>query len=214
MIPSAVFFDMDGTLTDSEPIWFESEKEVMSRFDYTWTVDDQRECIGGPLLKVGRIMSNRVNGENTPEFFVEILVAKVSENFQTKMGYMPGALETLKQVVARGIPTALVTASPKQLADATIRGLPGDYFDLVVSSDDVVNTKPDPECYLKAANYFGVDIANCLILEDSKTGVMSAAASGAKVIAIPHLVQVQATEQVKIIKTLLGMSLDELFALH
>ena len=43
MIPSAVFFDMDGTLTDSEPIWFKSEKEVMARFDYTWTVDDQRE---------------------------------------------------------------------------------------------------------------------------------------------------------------------------
>ena len=74
MIPSAVFFDMDGTLVDSEPIWFESERELMARFDYNWTQDDQKETVGGPLLRVGKIMAKKSNSNNDPEFFMEALI--------------------------------------------------------------------------------------------------------------------------------------------
>ena len=214
MIPSAVFFDMDGTLVDSEPIWFESERELMARFDYNWTQDDQKETVGGPLLRVGKIMAKKSNSNNEPEFFMEALISLVSKNFSSKLRYMPGALELLAEICARGIPTALVTASPRQLATATQRALPEPYFDFVVSADDVQNTKPDPECYLKAAKELGVAIENCLVLEDTNTGVSSAVASGAFVVAIPHLVPIAAKPRVVVINTLKNLSVDQLFSLH
>ena len=64
------------------------------------------------------------------------------------------------------------------------------------------NTKPHPEGYLKAADFFGVDISDCLIFEDSLTGVAAATASGASLIAVPHLVTVEQSQRVRVIKSL------------
>ena len=50
----AIFFDMDGTLVDTEPYWLAAETELMERYGYTWTLDDQKNCLGGPLPRVGQ----------------------------------------------------------------------------------------------------------------------------------------------------------------
>lgn len=214
MRPKAVFFDMDGTLIDSEPLWFENEVKLMAQFDYEWTLEDQTNCVGGPIQKTGNYMAAIVKGENRPEFFMEALIAMVSSDFEQRLAFMPGALELLKDLSSQGINLALVSASPRQMLEATSRVLQGRYFELLISSDDVVDPKPNPECYLKAAKHFNLDISQCLILEDSKTGVLSAQASGAKVVAIPHLVEIQANDQVVVIETLAGMSVEQLFSLH
>lgn len=214
MIPSAVFFDMDGTLIDSEPIWFASEQELMSKFGYVWTEEDQKESIGGPLMRVGNMMAQKSNSNNPPEYFAEELISLASKNFQAQLRFMPGALELLARISEMGIPTALVTASPKGLASAAENALPKPYFNLVVSADDVKNTKPDPECYIKAARDLGVDISKCLILEDTNTGVTSAVASGAYVVAIPHLVPIFPQPKVVVIETLQNLTVEQLFSLH
>jgi len=214
MIPSAVFFDMDGTLIDSEPIWFASEQELMAKFGYNWTEEDQKASIGGPLMRVGKMMAQRSNSINPPEYFAEEFSSLASKNFPTQLRFRPGALELLAQISEMGIPTALVTASPKGLASAAESALPKKYFNLVVSADDVKNTKPDPECYIKAARDLGVDISNCLVLEDTNTGVSSAVASGAYVVAVPHLVPVIPQPRVVVIDTLQDLTVEQLFSLH
>jgi|FLOH01.1.fsa_nt_gi HAD superfamily hydrolase (TIGR01509 family) len=214
MIPKAVFFDMDGTLIDSEPLWFENEVKLMAQFDYEWGALDQSNTIGGPIEKVGKYMSACVLGVNTPEFFAESLISMVSSDFESRLVFMPGALELLHSLSEIGMKLALVSASPRQMLEATFRRLEGKYFELLVSKDDVVNPKPDPECYLKAAEFFGVSPSDCLILEDSLTGVLSAKASGAKVVAIPHFVEILADDQVVVIATLKAMKLESLFSLH
>ena len=210
----AVFFDMDGTLIDSEPLWFESEVKLMAQFDYEWTLSDQAECIGGPIQKTGNYMAAKLNGENSPEFFIEVLISMVSADFEERVDFMPGALELLRELSESGVRLALVSASPRQMLEATLRALGGKYLELLISSDDVVEPKPSPECYLKAAKYFNLDISDCLILEDSKTGVASAKSSGAKVVAIPHFVEIAADEQVVVLETLRDISVEKLFALH
>ena len=214
MRPKAVFFDMDGTLIDSEPLWFENEVKLMAQFDYAWTSDDQMKCIGGPIQKTGNYMSAKVNGQNNPQFFIESLISMVSSDFEKRITFMPGALELLKALSENGIKLALVSASPRQMLEATSRVLGGKYLELLISSDDVIEPKPNPECYLKAAAFFGLDISQCLILEDSGTGVASGRASGAKVVAIPHLIEILGDEQVVVVKSLKGMSVEDLFALH
>ena len=214
MKPKAVFFDMDGTLIDSEPLWFENEVKLMAQFDYAWTSEDQMKCIGGPIQKTGNYMSAKVNGQNNPQFFIESLISMVSSDFEKRITFMPGALELLKALSENGIKLALVSASPRQMLEATSRVLGGKYLELLISSDDVIEPKPNPECYLKAAAFFGLDISQCLILEDSGTGVASGRASGAKVVAIPHLIEIVEDEQVVVVKSLKGMSVEDLFALH
>jgi len=213
-MPKAVFFDMDGTLIDSEPLWFENEVKLMAQFDYEWRVSDQLSCIGGPIGRVAKYMADRAGGENQPEFFAESLISMVSSDFEERLTFMPGALDLLKEVSGLGIHTALVSASPRQMLDATARVLKNQYLQLLISSDDVVNAKPDPECYLKAAAHFKVNIEECLILEDSLTGVAAAKSSGARVVAIPHLAIIPGDEQVVVISTLEAMSAAKLFALH
>jgi beta-phosphoglucomutase-like phosphatase (HAD superfamily) len=83
-------------------------------------------------------------------------------------------------------------------------------FSFSLSADDVTNPKPDPEAYLKAADKFQVDINNCLILEDSPTGVRAAKASGAFVIAVPHFIEIEPRERLRVISSLSELSYEKL----
>ena len=87
-------------------------------------------------------------------------------------------------------------------------------FKITISSDDVSETKPNPEGYLKAASLLNVDILSCLILEDSATGVKAAQASGAKVIAVPHLVKMAKTAQTRIVHSLEELTFEKLGKLY
>ena len=74
------------------------------------------------------------------------------------------------------------------LAAVLVEALPKGTFDAVVTGDMVRNGKPDPEAYLMAAELLGVDIKECVAFEDSISGVASAENSGARTVAIPHLI--------------------------
>ena len=100
----------------------------------------------------------------------------------------PGAAEMLRHVKAAGLPLAVATSTQRDrarehLEHATFLPL----LDALVTRDDVVNAKPHPEPYLLAAARLGVNPADCLALEDSHTGVRSAAAAGMKVVMVPDL---------------------------
>ena len=183
----AVLWDMDGTLVDSEPFWLQSEKELMAEYDYIWTDEDQRHCLGGPLLRVGKYMYELAGHRQSPEFFMHELTQRTAKAFFSSIKAMPGVAERLEELHQAKIPMALVTASPRVMADNVSAALGAHYFQSIVSTDDVVNSKPDPEGYLKAARQLNVDIEKCLIFEDSNTGVRAAQASGASVVGLTHL---------------------------
>jgi HAD superfamily hydrolase (TIGR01509 family) len=211
----AIFFDMDGLTINSEPQWLEAEIELTAPWGYAWTLEDQAACLGGPLSKVGQYMSDKTGGaKDGPEFhhdIVQLMAGKVSKSAQ----FMPGAKELLTELRDAGIALALVSASPRIIVDAALGHVQPLPFKTTISSDDVTQTKPNPEGYLKAATLLGVNIENCLILEDSLTGVKAAQASGAKVIAVPHLVHIETNSKTKVIKSLNELNfakLKELFA--
>jgi HAD superfamily hydrolase (TIGR01509 family) len=210
----AVFFDMDGLLVDSEPSWFESEKELTQSYGYEWTSDDQVACLGGPLSRIGEYMFDRCNNQKSPPYFTQKLIDIQCSKLRGNTPLMPGAIELVRQLQNEGIATALVSASPRNIVDAVLENLGGSPFPFSISSDDVVNTKPHPDAYLLAAKKIGVDIKRSLVFEDSLTGVSAARASGAWLIAVPHLVVVAESERVRSIKSLEQISfakLQELF---
>ncbi|MFM8620558.1 MAG: HAD family hydrolase [Candidatus Nanopelagicaceae bacterium] len=206
----AIFFDMDGLTVNSEPQWLEAESELTAPFGYQWTTEDQAYCLGGPLLKVGQYMSDVTGGSQDGDSFHRAIIELMIEKVSVQAEFMPGAKELIKNLSISGAPLALVSASPRGIVDAALKHLQPIPFKATISSDDVQFTKPDPEGYLKAAQLLAVDIRNCLILEDSATGVAAARASGAKVIAVPHLVKIEPDFQTKVINSLEELSVDVL----
>jgi HAD superfamily hydrolase (TIGR01509 family) len=115
-----------------------------------------------------------------------------------------------------GIPTALVSASWARLiravADRMEEELTTLPFDVIVAGDDVTYSKPHPEPYLAAARHLGVPIEACIVIEDSPTGVAAGQASGAYVLAVPHLVPIPEHPRRRVLESLDGVTLADLRA--
>ena len=210
----AVFFDMDGLMVDSEPEWFLSEIEVTKPFGYTWLEDDQIACLGGPLSKVGQYMFDKCGQQNSPEYFTQTLIDTQVARMRGNTPTLPGAVELVRELQSQGVKTALVSASPRNIVDAVLDNLGHDLFPFSISADDVVKTKPDPEAYLKAAHMSGSNITNCLVFEDSLTGMNAAIASGAYLIGVPHLVSIEESARVRVIKSLEQLTFSKLTELN
>lgn len=215
--PAAVLFDLDGTLLDSEDLWWAAECSVVSAWGGTWTREDQAHCLGGPLERVTAYMKERTGAPQTPEAIGEELLATMESLLRAgDLHWRPGALELLSACRAAGVPTALVSASHRRLLDAVADavegypGMPDPAFDVTVAGDEVNEGKPHPEPYLEAARLLGVEIGRCVVIEDSPTGVASGQASGAFVLAVPHLVEIPDHSRRRVLATLRDVTLDDL----
>jgi HAD superfamily hydrolase (TIGR01509 family) len=207
---SAVFFDMDGLLVDSEPLWLESETEMMAQYGYQWLESDQAACLGGPLDRVGNYMSGLIDGKRDGSSLTSEIIERMVDKFKGELPFMPGAIELINDLRAHEVELTLVSASPRSLVDAALSNFEVNPFARSISSNDVKVTKPDPEGYLLAASSGGHEITNSLVLEDSLTGVTAAKASGAWVLAVPHLVPIEKLGRVDITDSLANWSYEKL----
>ena len=207
---SAILFDMDGTLIDSEPLWLKAEIEVMAEVGCHWDEQDQINCLGGPAERTERYMQERSQNIKPYGYFINRLHEVMRARITNELDLIPNALTLLKECKDAGIKTALVTASSRDLMTIVLKRFPPGTFDVVVSGDDVEKSKPDPAPYLLAAKQLSVDILKCLVLEDSLTGVQSGLSSGAKVIGIPHLVQMSEHPNLRVISSLDEITLGDI----
>jgi len=207
---SAILFDMDGTLIDSEPLWLKAEIEVMAEVGCHWDEQDQINCLGGPAERTERYMQERSQNIKPYGYFINRLHEVMRARITNELDLIPNALSLLKECKDAGIKTALVTASSRDLMTIVLKRFPPGTFDVVVSGDDVEKSKPDPAPYLLAAKQLSVDISKCLVLEDSLTGVQSGLSSGAKVIGIPHLVQMSEHPNLRVISSLDEITLSDI----
>ncbi|MDQ0742982.1 HAD superfamily hydrolase (TIGR01509 family) [Clavibacter sp. B3I6] len=211
--PAAVLWDMDGTIVDTEPYWMVAEQELVGSFGGTWTHEDGLRLIGNGLPDSARIL--QAAGVDLPvDEIIGRLSDRVMEQILVEVPWRPGARELLRGIRDAGVPTALVTMSIGRMARQVAEAVPFDAFDRVVAGDDVTHSKPHPEAYLTAARLLGVDVRDCVAIEDSAPGVASAAASGATVIAVPHHVPLPADDAYVLWDTLAGRSLADVEAAH
>ena len=207
---SAVFFDMDGLLVDSEPLWLISETQMMAEYGYKWLESDQAACLGGPLDRIGNYMSGLIGGKRDGHSLMMEIIDRMVEKFKGDLPFMPGAIALINDLRAYGVPLTLVSASPRSLVDAALSNFEENPFVRSISSGDVKVSKPDPEGYLLAASSGGHEISNSLVLEDSLTGVTAAKASGAWVLAVPHLVPIEKSGRVDVTDSLANWSYEKL----
>lgn len=189
-LPAAVLWDMDGTLVDTEPRWMAAEIALMADSGRVWTAQDHAELIGMPLLAAARVLHER-GADPAPEAIVTRLVASVAASLAEDVPWQPGVPELLAGLRAAGVPCAMVTMSYRELAEAVAGDAPEGTFAVLVPGEEVTHGKPHPEAYLRAAELLGVDIADCVALEDSPPGVASAYASGARTIGVQSIVRIE-----------------------
>jgi HAD superfamily hydrolase (TIGR01509 family) len=206
---AAVLWDMDGTLVDTEPYWFDSEQEMVESWGGTWTRDDAKALVGNNLLFSAHYLRDR-GVDLPPEQIAELLVDAVVEKVEDEVPWCPGARELLTALTAAGVPCALVTSSYERFVSEVIRKLPEAAFTAVVTGDVVSNGKPHPEPYLHAARSLGVDPARCVAIEDSDAGATSAERAGCRVLVVENHVQVPRSADRTFLRTLEGVSVDDL----
>lgn len=212
--PAAVLFDMDGTLVDSEKLWDVALQELAREYGGDLSADARRSIVGTAMAESMRILHDDLGQpERDPEISAAWINARILELFRGGLPWRPGAFDLLHAVRAAGIPTALVTSSPRALVEIALDTLGRDTFDVVVAGDEVVAAKPHPEPYLTAARLLGAPIERCVAIEDSPTGVTSALASGAAVLAVPAEVPLPALTGVHQVESLTGVDLEALAAL-
>jgi HAD superfamily hydrolase (TIGR01509 family) len=138
-----------------------------------------------------------MSGVDIVEELTQMMLLKLS----AEATLMPGAFDAVNRV-RELMPVALVSASPRNLMDAALSTLPSDFFSFTISADDVERTKPFPDPYLEAARRMNVASSECVVFEDSLTGISSAQEAGCAVIAVPHYVEVIESRSVKVAQSL------------
>ncbi|WP_068424729.1 HAD family hydrolase [Piscicoccus intestinalis] len=212
-LPAAVLWDMDGTLLDTEPYWIEQEHRLVESYGGVWSDEHAHNLVGNDLLVTAAYIREHSPVDLEPEALVDALQSGVIDRLREEVPWRPGALELLAELRSLGVPCALVTMSWRAMVDVVVAGLPEGSFDVVLSGDEVERGKPHPEPYLVAARELGVDVGDCVAIEDSVTGVASAFASGARTIAVPLVVQVPPRDGLTVLPSLAGVRAADLLPL-
>jgi HAD superfamily hydrolase (TIGR01509 family) len=210
---AAVLFDMDGLLVDTEPLWFETEAEVMGRLGGPWAKQDQEQLLGGSMDNtVGYLLARAtrpVPPADVARWMMDGMLRRAAEG---RVIVRPGARELIEAAAAAGIPYALVTGSQRPFAEAVLAST-GFRFPVTVTGDDVTRAKPDPEPYLLAAKLLDADPEQCVALEDSPNGVASATSAGCLVVAVPTLLPIPSAARRLVVPSLSEIKLATLRAL-
>ncbi|GGG68430.1 haloacid dehalogenase [Kocuria dechangensis] len=216
VLPSAVLFDMDGTLVDTEPYWIAAEIELVTAHGGTWTEDDALALIGSGLEDAAAVLQAAGADLGIREI-VDRLLARVSARARERMIYKDGALELVAALREHGVPLALVTSSEKPLAEVVIEAFGGrGVFDVVVTGDLGHPAKPAPDPYLIGASRLtraagrALDPARMVAVEDSRTGIRSATAAGIFTLGVPNMVPVHDAGADLVLPTLAGLTPHEL----
>jgi HAD superfamily hydrolase (TIGR01509 family) len=189
-LPAAVFWDMDGTLVDTEPYWINAEHSIVEEAGGVWNDEYAHQLVGNDLMVSAEFIRDNSPVTLEPVEIVEDLLRRVIAQVSEHVPWRPGAIELLTALRVAGVPNALVTMSWRSLADSVVTALPEGTFAAVITGDEVEHGKPHPEPYLAAARALGVEVVDCIAIEDSPTGVRSAVAAGVPTLAVPHVVPV------------------------
>ena len=186
----AVIFDMDGVLTDSEPLWKIAMEEVFHSVGCSLTREDFQKTVGLRIDEVCEFWYQNpawANRTVSPKEVEDKIMIRMVELIKENGEPLPGVLETTSYLREQGIKIGLATSSYTVLIDAVLETLGiRDRFDKVHSAEGEQYGKPHPAVYLTVADYFKVDPMRCLVIEDSLNGVISGKAAKMKVVCIPE----------------------------
>jgi HAD superfamily hydrolase (TIGR01509 family) len=183
----AVVFDLDGVLVDTEPWWHDVRVAWAASRGLPWTEDDSRACMGRNSREWSAVMRQRLRVDDAAsEIEAAIVDALVARYAAVEVPVVPGAPAAAAAIAARVGVALASSAHPAVIRAAIAAAGLADLFRIVVSSDEVAAGKPAPDVFLEAARRLRVEPVRCLVLEDSRNGVLAGRAAGMRVALIPN----------------------------
>ncbi|ELY44635.1 HAD family hydrolase [Natronorubrum tibetense] len=182
---SAVLFDMDGVLVDSEDYWVEFEREDLFPDAVPDDDVDLAETSGMNFRDIYEYLEDEYGTAITREEWIERFNEAAEEIYTERVDLLDGTHELLEQLNEENIPTAVVSSSPHDWIGMVLKrfDLEGE-FDRVISADDIdAASKPEPDVFEHAADEVGVPAEDCVVVEDSENGIEAAARAGTVVVA-------------------------------
>lgn len=199
----AVIFDMDGVLTDSEPLINMAAIKMFEELGVNVKPEDfhpfigtgEERYIGGVAEKYGLSLNLQAAKKRTYEIYLQLV--------PNHLNAFPGAVELVKDCRRCGLKTALASSADiiKIKANMDKIGLPLEEWDCVVSAEDVTRRKPAPDIFLKAAEKMKLTPAECLVIEDAVNGIQAAKAAGMPCIAVAHTFPKEKLKEADVIKS-------------
>lgn len=209
--PAAILWDFDGTIADTEPLWWQAEGRLMSDWGVVPSEEESRSRVGISLAASVEQMVTRAGREDLDrDVCAQTVTAYVLELMAEGVPYCPGVERILADAREQEIPCALVSQSNREVLALGAAGLPAGTFRVVVSGDQVRHPKPHPEPYLTAVERLGLQPTDCLVLEDSASGMASAQAAGIPALGVPGHQAVVPGRRQRLVESLEFLTLDDL----
>jgi HAD superfamily hydrolase (TIGR01509 family) len=183
---SAVVFDLDGVLLESEQVWAAAKRELSLERGGGWTSEAEQDMLGMSSTEWSRYMRDVLALPMEPQEISAAVVELLSCHYRESLPLIDGADAAVRALAERW-PLGLASSSNRQTIDLVLdlTGWDG-CFAATTSSEEVAAGKPAPDVYLETVRRLGASAASCVAVEDSDVGIRSARAAGMAVVAIPN----------------------------
>ena len=184
----AVIFDLDGVLADSEPWWTKIDAALLAEYGITYR-DEHKLDVLGTSYRVSVEFYKKAFGISAPtDEMMQRREAIAIDFFATRIDLFPSTKPVLEHLRQMNLRLALATSSVSACARPFLdRHKLAEFFEVVVTGDEVVHGKPHPDIYLRAAEKLGVATEACLVVEDALSGIAAAKAAQMRVAAVPDI---------------------------
>jgi HAD superfamily hydrolase (TIGR01509 family) len=185
----SVIFDLDGTLVDSEPNYYEASRQTLAEHgvpDFTWA--DHEAYVGISTRESVALWRERYGLRARVDDLLDATNRRYLELARTRTRAFPEMRKFVELLADEGVSMAVASGSSLEAIDAILAGTGLDAFlRTVVSADEVRRGKPAPDVFLEAARRLGAHPADCVVLEDAAPGAAAAHAAGMRCVAIPYV---------------------------
>jgi len=183
---TAVVFDLDGTLTDTEHIWDVVRRDLAESEGLPWPEEATRAMMGMSTQQWSAYLADVVGLAGSAQDAARQTIDRMVTAYAHGLDLLPGAVDAVRRMHARW-PLGLASSSPRVLIDAAVAAMGvAELFVTTVSTEELNGVgKPAPDVYLEVCRRMGVAPKSTVAVEDAHNGILSAHAAGLKVVAIP-----------------------------
>ncbi|MEV6427816.1 HAD family phosphatase [Nocardia sp. NPDC051463] len=206
---TAVVFDMDGVLIDSEPVWEQVRREYVAEKGGRWLPDTQQRLMGMSTGEWSDYLSGELGVGAAPDTVADDVIERMARHYDQEVPLLPGAVAAVQRM-SEHWPLGVASSSPRTLID-TVLGRTGliEFFTVTFSTEEVDRGKPAPDVYVAVAGFLRQKSTECAAVEDSSNGLRAAHAAGMRVIAAPRPEYPPAPDALALAAHVIG-GLDEL----